>query len=327
MKPNRFAFLLESPSLPNGQHFIQTSILHSTPLAKGPSDLYFFPPREPWSTTPSRPKSIFLFLPGNPGLLSYYIPFLTTLSLSPTFPPNCAILALAHIGHSPHLEVPQLIGLDGVVESELAVVDELLELVGTEGKLGLSAHSMGCWISVELLKARPQISSLTLLFPTISNIAKSPNGRMLWPLFTSLSRSLVPTLSYLLRPLLPFTSLPAPSKALVRSPATIASALHLARNEMDAIQGADWEFLRRERSKIFGYWGVKDGWVDEEEGRIGREILGGEQEVATKEEREREENGVQRIWHCVESIPHAFCLEHGEIMAHKIAPWVAQTLA
>lgn len=87
---------------------------------------------------------------GNPGLLSYYIPFLTTLSLSPTFPPNCAILALAHIGHSPHLEVPQLIGLDGVVESELAVVDELLELVGTEGKLGLSAHSMGCWISVEV---------------------------------------------------------------------------------------------------------------------------------------------------------------------------------
>ena len=174
MKPNRFAFLLDPPTPPKSQHYVQTSILHSTPLAKGASDLYFFPPREPWSTTPSRPKSIFLFLPGqlvhcfsypmsadalpsttwtlpgNPGLLSYYVPFLTTLSLSPTFPPNCAILALAHVGHSPQLEVPELIGLNGVVESELAVVDELLEIVGTEGKLGLCAHSMGCWISVEV---------------------------------------------------------------------------------------------------------------------------------------------------------------------------------
>lgn len=146
---------------------------------------------------------------------------------------------------------------------------------------------------------------------------------------------------------------------------------------MDMIKSADWEFLRKERSKIFGYWGVRDGWVDEEEGRIGREILGGEQEAVTKEDREQEEeSGVQRvssssrsvlhlsrwshdlicfigqIWHCVESIPHAFCLgtlslrllpstslfrrliafsfslftEHGEIMAHKIAPWTAQTL-
>jgi len=62
------------------------------------------------------------------------------------------------------------------------------------------------------------------------------------------------------------------------------------------IKSADWDFLRKERSKIFGYWGVKDGWVDEEEGRIGREILGGEQEVASKEDREAEEdNGVQRV--------------------------------
>lgn len=175
-----------------------------------------------------------------------------------------------------------------------------------------------------MLKARPEVvTSLTLLFPTISHIVKSPNGRMLWvstsshatlqiprhrltlltrvivprhplsfsqPIFTPLAYSLLPAFSYLLRPLLYLNLVPPATASLVRSPPAIRAALHLGRDEMATIRGADWDFLRRERGRIWGYWGVGDGWVDEEQAKIGRDVLGGEEDAEGEAK-----TGVQRV--------------------------------
>lgn len=91
-------------------------------------------------------------VPGNPGLLSFYVPFLTTLAQSPLFPPNCAILAIGHVSHAPHLDQPEggPVGLEGLVQTQLAVVDELREILGQGGKLNVGGHSMGCWVAVEV---------------------------------------------------------------------------------------------------------------------------------------------------------------------------------
>lgn len=178
-----------------------------------------------------------------------------------------------------------------------------------------------------------------MLFPTVGWIARSRNGRTLWvrprpaaplpsptlttysrsrpqPIFTRPLRALVPYLSYLVRPILPLTTFPAPTLALLRSPRTIAHALGLARTEMDTIRAPDLAYFARASAStstskaggagdvgdasdaggvhVYGIWsaGRLDKWVGEEGPQV-QLALGGE------------EGGRVKI---LQGVPHAFCL-------------------
>jgi hypothetical protein len=111
--------------------------------------------------------------------------------------------------------------------------------------------------------------------------------------------STLPTISYLLRPILPFTRLPKPTLALLRSPTTIKHVLRLARSELGGIQAPDFEWISTQVTKdttrgLFGVWsgGNLDGWVGED-GPLVQHALGGL------------EGGRVRV---VDKVPHAFCL-------------------
>ena len=65
-----------------------------------------------------------------------------------------AILALGHIGHSPVISVPQSIdscSLASQVESVARVLDVLKLEYGGTAKFGLVGHSIGAWISLQVL--------------------------------------------------------------------------------------------------------------------------------------------------------------------------------
>lgn len=124
-------------------------------------------------------------------------------------------------------------------------------------------------------------------------------GSNLQPLFTPIVISTLPTISYLLRPILPFTRFPKATLALLRSPTTIQHVLQLARSELAGIQAPDFGWISNQVSKgktrgLFGIWsaGKLDGWVGED-GPLVQHSLGGV------------EGGRVRV---VEKIPHAFCL-------------------
>lgn len=112
-------------------------------------------------------------------------------------------------------------------------------------------------------------------------------------------RYLLPLLSPFLRPILPITTFPPTTLALLRSSETIRHVLELSRSEMDCILEPDLEWFASQKvadpSKgLFGAWSANnlDGWVGRE-GPMVRDCLGGE-----------ESHRVELL----EGVPHAFCL-------------------
>ena len=119
------------------------------------------------------------------------------------------------------------------------------------------------------------------------------------PIFQRPLLPLIPYLSALLNPILPFTTFPPTTRSLLRSSAVVRHCLGLGKSEMDHIKEPDLEWIRSqrldERSRgLFALYaqGNLDGWVGKE-GVMTRECLGGE------------EGGRVRTLH---GVPHAFCL-------------------
>lgn len=153
--------------------------------------------------SPTPPSTILLFIPGvtesthttvqvtdkklgNPGLIGFYIPFLSAL-WEQCSSSNFAILAHSHLGHTPGVgddhrrPLASAIGLTSQVEAILEVVAAIRSAFGSSPKIVFAAHSVGSWLVLQALKNLPssEISGTFLLFPTICNIGNTPNGRRL----------------------------------------------------------------------------------------------------------------------------------------------------
>jgi len=271
-----------------------------------------------WPYTSSHLRTVVLFVPGNPGLIDFYNPFLSVLHRS-FKDDGLAILAHALLGHSPHITIPKRSEflLSQQVEAVITVVDKI-NACWNNIKLVLVGHSVGSWIITQVLKARPNvIDALYMLFPTISNMRRTPNGQMLSWIFRRPVASIISRLSILLWPIvtpsvyLLYPSWPEHQRAIlrsfIRSPDSIFAALTLAEDEMRIITTPDHSLLTEHSSKIWLYYAEKDDWVGEER-EIITQLLG--------------EPGGVRIVHCIHEIPHAFCILHGDLVAQQCGNWL-----
>jgi pimeloyl-ACP methyl ester carboxylesterase len=148
------------------------------------------------------PTYIIYFITGNPGLIEYYRTFLThlysRLTSSPTAnTPNIHIYGRSLSGfetssypseatrrppHDPPYSLQEQIATS---EEELEdVVGRVREEEGSEDvRVILMGHSLGTYISMEILRRQREmkdglrIVGAILLCPTITDLAKSPNGR------------------------------------------------------------------------------------------------------------------------------------------------------
>ena len=177
---------------------IETTFEHRAPTAKGEVELQYWPARD---GVAKPPVHLTLFIlgqpdanlipctddrPGNPGLVNYYIPFLT--HLHSLLPPDHAILSTSHIGHAPDLPIPvEPLDLLAHLAAKLELVKALrvsLDAWGNEprAKLALMGHSVGSWLLCEVMKREEEgaIEAGYMLFPTIGWIADTRNGRTLW---------------------------------------------------------------------------------------------------------------------------------------------------
>ncbi|WVW83806.1 hypothetical protein I302_105827 [Kwoniella bestiolae CBS 10118] len=319
----------------------QTTTTSSFPLPcsfkdkSGEVELNYWPAQRGTSSPPSH---LILFILGNPGLLGYYPPFLT--HLQSLLPPSYAILATSHIGHSTTIPSPKdPLDLPQQLESKIELVQSLrtyLDGWSTEDgntssdkpKLSLMGHSVGAWLTCEVMKqvnTSPNeqewpVESGLLLFPTLGWISNTWNGWTLWPIFHRPFKPLLPLLSPLIRPLLPYTSLPPTSVSLVNSSEVIKHVLHLSRSEMDLIRDPDLEWFKLQNTRehgggkgLYGVWakGNLDGWVGRD-GPLVQDALGGE------------EGGRVKV---LDGVPHAFCLtqENSELVAEAVASWLNPT--
>lgn len=143
------------------------------------------------------------FITGNPGLISYYQPFLSRLH-NLLVESSGTVCARFHIcGHSFRGMEVTLNGEHGgpprsplSLEEQIRWQDDLLyahvdthrERTGNNPKVILMGHSVGSYILLELIQRHPDrikrgakdfdLIGGILLFPTITNIAQSPLGRV-----------------------------------------------------------------------------------------------------------------------------------------------------
>ncbi|KDQ63374.1 hypothetical protein JAAARDRAFT_29400 [Jaapia argillacea MUCL 33604] len=307
-----------------GLPYISTVLHHTKPL--GAAHTLWWPFTMPRSSESS--ATVILFIPGNPGLLGFYPPFLSDIharARSSSTP--LAILAHSHIGHSPGVEDTETrytldsVGLTAQVASAIEAVDLIKDTFGNNTKIVVIGHSVGSWITLKVLKSRPEdVTEVFLLFPTISQIASTPNGHRLSWVFRSPFPRIISRLSPVAR-ILPTTLLsllfrgwPLPQlhvlKSLINSPMTIFSALTMAHDEMKTIRELDVALLDEYRHRICMYFAEDDDWVGEQ-----REAI-----LAAFQA----DPGTVRIVHGHPDIPHAFCINHGEPLASQCFEWLIE---
>lgn len=276
-----------------------------------------------WPRKPTGPdETCFLFIPGNPGLLDWYTPFLEALYEKSRA--GMSVLAHAFVGHTPSIDGsafdPSATSLAAQVEHALEVVDAL-KSAGYK-KIVIAGHSVGTWVSVQVLKQRPGVvDAAFLLFPTIAHIADTPNGRNYGRFFASPFPWIVSSISPLTR-LIPtwllaktlFKDWPEAQlkvlKDLLNSPPTIHAALTMAHQEMRNIKDLDVQLLRENSHRLHLYFAEDDSWVGQNRETILHAFQYDESSV--------------RIVHGKQDIPHAFCINHGEAIAQTCSEWLLE---
>ncbi|PPQ64493.1 hypothetical protein CVT26_002032 [Gymnopilus dilepis] len=263
------------------------------------------------------PQTILLFIPGNPGVVDFYIPFLSSLRERCAAFGDLAILARGHLDHYFGIKNEKTRYLDEMslnvqVQSSIEVLDAIVAAYSRNTKIILIGHSVGSWIVTQILKSRADIiAAAFLLFPTISNIAETPNGKLLSPIFSPLMRSILSFLTaftvYL--PEFVYAHLYAhwPPQQLrvlrdfLSSPTSVLAALSMAYQEMKCIRDLDLSSLECHKKKLYFYYAQDDDWVGKEREHIFRVLCAEEQSLN------------MRL--APEGIPHAFCISEESFLS------------
>lgn len=93
------------------------------------------------------------------------------------------VLSVSHKGHSINYHENQtadktIYTLEDQIQHKVDCLDTLIKDTGPETNFILVGHSIGSYVSAEVLKKRPNhgISRVIALFPTLREIALTPNG-------------------------------------------------------------------------------------------------------------------------------------------------------
>ncbi|ORY86332.1 hypothetical protein BCR37DRAFT_218035 [Protomyces lactucae-debilis] len=277
------------------------------------------------------PATILMFIPGNPGIVDYYGPFFTALK---EHHKQLQIYAYNHVGFTSNptksLKLPpHQINLDAQIAHAIDRFDALL--LAHKGSAGsqqpqiyLAGHSVGAYIACKVLEARPDVvQRIYLLTPTLTEIALSPQGRLLTPCshipgflqlvagFVWLWTSLLPQ-QYRLKFIAWWTGF---SKEAVRvttdsvvQPGNVYTGLVLGASEMTDIRSPDAKFWRKYGKRCSAYWVMRDHWIHE----ASRDQLLADTRIES--------------YFCKRA-NHAFCVRHSEIVADVVAGWLGRDLA
>jgi len=278
-------------------------------------------------------KLLIFFITGNPALIEYYRPFLSFLQsqlheISPR-PYEIHIQGQSLPGFEiatdsdphRHLASAQPNDLQAHIEfthSALQAATQALTAASTPPRVILVGHSIGAYIALELLRlqhhraaaAGPPASAIAL-FPTVADIAASPNG-------ARAAAAVLPRgwLAGAVQRAAGMERRPAAvTAAWVRSGGGVRAALAMGCDEMRVVGPERWGAEVWGGPKLFFYFAAEDRWV----GRATREGIfeargGGGGGWAP----------VMEIDEC--GVPHGFCVrgEHSRVVAVKVRQYVEE---
>ena len=158
------------------------------------------------------PKIGVLFVPGNPGLSTYYASFLETLCHEKELAGTVTALCVSSLGHDvahdaaggpkggarnlfdaeineepvPPTGRVSLFGferpyytLQDQIKAQEHALRTLQAMLPPGAPVFVFGHSVGAYIALQLLQANPAVHGVYLLFPTVSYIARAPRARSL----------------------------------------------------------------------------------------------------------------------------------------------------
>lgn len=282
-------------------------------------------------------STLLYFIPGNPGLVDYYLDFLSSLSASTM--EFVSIYTVSHYGHSaryPNKGKPY--SLSEQIQHHIACLNRIAE----GRKIIVAGHSVGAFIACQVAK-KINVQQVYGLFPTISDIQATPNGRKLSAIFNPLPRRILSSMAGAIPYILPIALLQSMislqtgqdshsaqvTTQLLTSSTVVESALYMAYTEMQDIRELDADFLTNGPTQVNGvvgpsprirlYYGKTDGWVPEKCWKQVEDVLAthhGEKDASTRAA------AITQVQMCEQGMPHAFCLNHGAKMASIVAFWL-----
>lgn len=340
--------------------------------SKPSSKIYLLSPPEAGKKAAARTYIIY-FVTGNPGLIEYYRTFLTHLyglltrnnasnrdvefqvygrSLSGFEMTSSEIKTLKWRKNPPY-------GLQDQIRHAEEDVTELVEEVKDQGgrdvRVILVGHSVGAYISLEILRRLrahglagedfdTRIAGAVGLFPTVVDIARSESGMKAAPYlknsnfaafvsaFAGFLTLLLPVsfIAMLIKSFMGFPDDAAHTTAsFVKSPYGIQQALHMARDEMFQIDTDIWDEdvwgaaapsksgHPHPRPILRFLFAQKDHWVaDGTRDQLIRARGRGSVEQVGEEWKPIMEIDERENW------PHGFCINHSVPVAEKVAGYV-----
>ncbi|KAI0017849.1 hypothetical protein F4780DRAFT_571562 [Xylariomycetidae sp. FL0641] len=324
---------------------------------------YSTSPPDSKDAAPSRRVLVF-FISGNPGLADYYAPFLSTLrdrlastsSLSATHFHLYAqdLAGFSPDDHAPFTPARPPRDVEFQIQHTLSSLGRLCgdSSDSSYDEVLLIGHSVGAYLALEAMhRALKQASllphcrlrSAILLFPTISHMAQSPSG---WKLDLLRRTPVLGAHAWRIAQgflwLWPYGALRGFVRAVLGMPAHAADvttawlksrdgvwqALHLGMDEMQVIGEAKWHDElwdigheaqaqahddRETPPKFYFFFGRNDHWVAD---KYRDEFIARRKEQAGQR--------VVRVEVDESKIPHAFCIQHSEAVAEKVAGWMTE---
>ncbi|KAJ3276813.1 hypothetical protein HDV01_002867 [Terramyces sp. JEL0728] len=260
-----------------------------------------------------------IFFPGNPGLSSFYVDFLT--KIHEELDGKVDIICCSYPGHSP--ADGSMLNLDEQIQHKIDLVDYLAEsLPDTQFYIG--GHSIGAHMAINVIKRRPHLNIVKVfaLFPTLHGMIETPRGQEVSKITGPVVRSVIACLVVVLN-LLPLALLVKICQAVTSQPKpmaqvtvqqlcrynTIKSVLHLADWEMKQVRELDKETISKYSDKLIMYYSQDDGWVPMD---YYHEI--------------RSEFPNVEMYLCEEGMDHAFITHHSNAMGVKMAGWIKKLL-
>ncbi|XP_005093721.1 lipid droplet-associated hydrolase isoform X2 [Aplysia californica] len=235
------------------------------------------------SSSEDAKRVLFLIIPGNPGVPTYYEDFMQELYS------HCeGQIPVWTVGQAGHVQPPDqslsfsdvfstrddIYSLKAQIEHKVTFIRENIP---PDVSLILIGHSIGCYMILNMLEHLPssQVLRCFMLFPTVERMATSPQGQAMTPVLRYLRWFLVAAALFVVmipmsirRPLIEWhfrraDCPPCLYDGVVRTltPWTANFASYLAKVEMNEVTELQEHLIKKHLKKLSFYYGTRDHWA------------------------------------------------------------------